>query len=106
MPLAHLLSSLSIIEKAINNLDGIKEKDFNVNYWDDVCLVYLLRGVILAKIAFPNNPNHRDETREKTFKHSEHSMCATAIASFQYVVQNSLNITLDHYLVHFARYEL
>jgi hypothetical protein len=111
MPLVHLLRSLSAIELTISNLDALmsdamKSNQFHTNYWDDVCLAHLLRGVVLSKIAFPNNPNHEDE---KGFKHNSESSistCATAIASFQYVLSNGSKIQLDHYLVHFARYEL
>ncbi|CAG8510434.1 2404_t:CDS:2 [Ambispora leptoticha] len=101
MPLAELLKSLSIIEDTINSLDGIEEKDYN-NFWDDFCLAHLLRGVILSKIAFPNNPNHEDV---KKFKRSEDNV-ANSITSLQSVVENGAKIKLDHYVLHYARYEL
>ncbi|CAG8587748.1 9692_t:CDS:2, partial [Paraglomus brasilianum] len=104
MPLVPLLRSLSTIELTIDNLDSVKDNQFYVNYWDDVCLAYLLRGVLLSKIAFPNNPE--DEKACKNNKDNSTSTCATAIASFQYAIRKGACIKLDHYIVHFARFEL
>ncbi|CAG8490922.1 6881_t:CDS:2, partial [Ambispora gerdemannii] len=106
MPLAQLTKSLSNIESTIDDLDGTKEEDYYDNFWDDVCLTYLLHGVITAQIAFPNNVSHENEERLKHSKDNLASTCTTAIASLQYVVKNGAKIHLDHYLIHYARYEL
>ncbi|WFD23897.1 hypothetical protein MEQU1_002591 [Malassezia equina] len=86
--------SLPLVEQEIQRLQ-------QQPHVDDLCLAHFLQGVILRKIAYPENHVQKEEN---LYPVSE--AAARAEASFRYVATNAVQCEYDHYLLYFCHYEL
>ncbi|KAJ1657852.1 hypothetical protein IWQ61_002817 [Dispira simplex] len=58
MPVTHLWLALALVDKELETLAQNHDKlanDEHYYYYDDLCLAYLLRGIILRELAYPTS---------------------------------------------------
>ena len=79
-----LLKTLDLVQKKIKELEDCPEKGRSENYYDDVCLAYLLKGILLRESKQP----------------------VESMDAFLQLLSMEKNIRLDHYIAPYGRYEL
>ncbi|PWN42672.1 hypothetical protein IE81DRAFT_289951 [Ceraceosorus guamensis] len=72
-------------------------------YWDDFCLAHFLRGVVLRYIAYPEKHARVDPAESPIPIAEADKQCEISLRK---VIDEGHKISLDHYLVYFAHYEL
>ena len=79
-----LLKTLDLVQEKINLLEDCHEKDQSENHYDDLCLVYLLKGILLRESKQP----------------------VESLDAFLQLLSMEKNIRLDQYMAPYGRYEL
>ncbi|GHJ86750.1 hypothetical protein NliqN6_3152 [Naganishia liquefaciens] len=75
-------------------------------YWDDYCLAHFLRGVALSFAAYPHEEALITDQDRKSYPTTPEAAGKDAMSSFESVLQHSIDIQLDHWIIYFTHFEM